>query len=84
MFHAYGCSYIYVDVNKCISAQKTVAPQPGLKPWISCVPGRRANHCTTAGFRFCTPTISSINLSLICAILGKWRKSEFWTRGTEC
>ena len=38
--------YIYKQMN--IDVQKSVIPRPGLEPRISCVPGRRANHCTTA------------------------------------
>ena len=35
--------YIYKQMN--IDVQKSVIPRPGLEPRISCVPGRRANHC---------------------------------------
>ena len=37
-------------------------PRPGIEPRTSCIPGRRANHYTTAVFRFCTPILASINL----------------------
>ena len=49
------------NINR-ISVQKSVVPRPGIEPRTSCIPGRRANHYTTAVFRFCTPILASINL----------------------